>query len=599
MESIINLLPESCLAHVLSLTTPRDVCRSSLTSPIFRSAAESNVVWDRFLPSDYQEIVSRLSSPVAFSSKKELYFHLCNPVHIDGGKMTFSLERSTGKKCYMMSARELVITWGNDPMYWTWKPLSQSRFSEVVELRTICWLEIHGKINRKMLSPETNYGAYLIVKVSDRAYGLDSLPSELSVEVGNQRSRCTAYLCHRDVHKQSLEKLCFSHRIEVLSARVIDGEHRVPCWRDDGWMEIELGEFLNNGRGGGGGGGGGSGGDGEVKMSLMEPSINFKYCILKLNSPLLLACLLACLLNYTRDLDLLSTISKINMDGGVVDFNSLPEDCISTIILLLTNPRDLCRSSLVSSTFRSLADSNIAWDRFLPSDYQEILSSSVSPVQFSTSKDLYFRLCNSILIDGVLLLQSFSLDASTGKTCYMLSARDLSITWGNEPMYWCWKSIPQSRFSEVVELGIASWLQINGKISSRLLSHNTTYAAYLVVNFANRAYGLDKIPSEITVELGTHVSRGTVYLRGKDGQGQPLDGLDHFLRSSVVYKGDGMRVPVDRKDGWMEIELGEFFIDDGDEGEVKMSLMEVEGEHLKGGLIVEGIEVRPKVVKGL
>ena len=36
-----------------------------------------------------------------------------------------------------------------------------------------------------------------------------------------------------------------------------------------------------------------------------------------------------------------------------------------------------------------------------------------------------------------------------------------------------------------------------------------------------------------------------------------------------------------------------FYNDEGD-GEVKMCLMEVKGEHLKGGLIVEGIELRPK-----
>jgi hypothetical protein len=43
----------------------------------------------------------------------------------------------------------------------------------------------------------------------------------------------------------------------------------------------------------------------------------------------------------------------------------------------------------------------------------------------------------------------------------------------------------------------------------------------------------------------------------------------------------------------LEIELGEFFSGENDE-EVKMSLMEVKGHHLKGGLIIEGIEIRPK-----
>ena len=64
-----------------------------------------------------------------------------------------------------------------------------------------------------------------------------------------------------------------------------------------------------------------------------------------------------------------------------------------------------------------------------------------------------------------------------------------------------------------------------------------------------------------------------------------------MLKSRVI-EGDN-RVLNKREDGWMEIELGEFFNGEGDE-EVKMSLKEIKGHQLKGGLIIEGIEVRPK-----
>ncbi|PIA36200.1 hypothetical protein AQUCO_03400247v1 [Aquilegia coerulea] len=50
-----------------------------------------------------------------------------------------------------------------------------------------------------------------------------------------------------------------------------------------------------------------------------------------------------------------------------------------------------------------------------------------------------------------------------------------------------------------------------------------------------------------------------------------------------------------RDDGWMEIELGEFYNDQGEDGEVQMTLTEIKGGHLKCGLIVQGIELRPKV----
>ncbi|OMO99447.1 Phloem protein 2-like protein [Corchorus olitorius] len=46
-----------------------------------------------------------------------------------------------------------------------------------------------------------------------------------------------------------------------------------------------------------------------------------------------------------------------------------------------------------------------------------------------------------------------------------------------------------------------------------------------------------------------------------------------------------------REDGWIEIELGSFYNHGDDNFEVKMCLKEVTGTHLKGGLVVEGIEL--------
>ena len=128
-------------------------------------------------------------------------------------------------------------------------------------LRTMCWLEIVGKIETQMLSPNTKYGAYLILKISERSYGLDSMPSEISVEVGNnQGSTTTAYLRLAQEHarKQQMERLFYGNRTERLKSRVAEGDGRVASEREDGWLEIELGEFFSGEN------------DEEVKMSLME-----------------------------------------------------------------------------------------------------------------------------------------------------------------------------------------------------------------------------------------------------------------------------------------------------------------------------------------
>ncbi|KAK6139396.1 hypothetical protein DH2020_026860 [Rehmannia glutinosa] len=118
--------------------------------------------------------------------------------------------------------------------------------------------------------------------------------------------------------------------------------------------------------------------------------------------------------------------------------------------------------------FRDAADSDLAWENFLPSDYREIISRSVSPVEFSSKKELFRKLSSTpLLIDG-----------------------------GN---------------------------------------------------------------------------------KARSGR--------------VVWRVE--RVLCARGDGWLEVELGEFY-NDGSEKEVKMEFREIKGEQLKGGLVVEGIELRPK-----
>lgn len=89
-------LPEGCLANALSLTSPKDACRLSLVASTFRSAAESDAVWERFLPPDYGDIISRsIDGPdsLAVGSKKELYLHLCDhPILIDGGSKVINYQ---------------------------------------------------------------------------------------------------------------------------------------------------------------------------------------------------------------------------------------------------------------------------------------------------------------------------------------------------------------------------------------------------------------------------------------------------------------------------------------------------------------------------
>lgn len=75
----------------------------------------------------------------------------------------------------------------------------------------------------------------------------------------------------------------------------------------------------------------------------------------------------------------------------------LPENCVSHVLSLMT-PGEVCRSSAVSTSFQSAANSDYVWDRILPPDLPAVLSRAVSPISFSSKKELFFRLFSSPLV---------------------------------------------------------------------------------------------------------------------------------------------------------------------------------------------------------
>ncbi|XP_078440393.1 F-box protein PP2-B1-like [Wolffia australiana] len=215
-------LPEGCISQIISFTSPRDSCRLAAVSTVFKSAAESDALWERFLPSDAQEWISRADGRIEYPSIKDLYFGLCNSVLIDGGRKSFAIERSSGKKIFLLSAKELRIIWSDSPNYWQWVSTSGSRFSSVALLRSVCWLEIRGRINCQMLSEKMNYVVLLVFKIARNSNGLD-FPQQASIKIGVVNSERT---------------VCLHPRNSPLD------NDQLPRERADGWMEIEMGTFF-------------------------------------------------------------------------------------------------------------------------------------------------------------------------------------------------------------------------------------------------------------------------------------------------------------------------------------------------------------------
>ncbi|PIA36203.1 hypothetical protein AQUCO_03400250v1 [Aquilegia coerulea] len=157
----------------------------------------------------------------------------------------------------------------------------------------------------------------------------------------------------------------------------------------------------------------------------------------------------------------------------------------------------------------------------------------------------------------------------------MIGARELKIVWDNNPVTG------------------------NGYLNLTL--------AYLVIKFyeGNEYHmnGLCEPPTDVSVEFiagGTASGARTIYLdpSPRHNQRRPSVQLPSNSLSSVTHEGSSdpqheSQFPSHRKDGWMEIEMGEFYNEQGHDGEVQMTLKEIKG-FLKAGLIVQGIELRPK-----
>lgn len=81
-------LPEDSISQIISFTSPVDASVFCVISKRFKKASESDAVWNKFLPSDIEDIVSRSSTPLVFRTKRDLYLTLSNsPILIDGGKL--------------------------------------------------------------------------------------------------------------------------------------------------------------------------------------------------------------------------------------------------------------------------------------------------------------------------------------------------------------------------------------------------------------------------------------------------------------------------------------------------------------------------------
>ncbi|CAN6245664.1 unnamed protein product [Urochloa humidicola] len=126
-----------------------------------------------------------------------------------------------------------------------------------------------------------------------------------------------------------------------------------------------------------------------------------------------------------------------------------------------------------------------------------------------------------------------------------------------------------------------------------MLSQNSTYAAYIVYKVDRGAYGLVSPFPETSVSLGGSKSTRQVSLDDFPRGGDEWWWRHRPRRRGITEIPPNVLIPRERADGWLELEMGEFQNGEGEGGEVSIKLLETSAT-MKSGLIVQGIEIRPK-----
>ncbi|GKB66197.1 kinase-like domain, phloem protein 2-like protein [Tanacetum coccineum] len=140
------------------------------------------------------------------------------------------------------------------------------------------------------------------------------------------------------------------------------------------------------------------------------------------------------------------------------------------------------------------------------------------------------------------------------------------------------KQRKREKFQDVIELLPQQAFYVKCMIRSQMLSPDTQYVCYLVFKLSETCHGLH-FPVKV---------RDVLHQENNEAE------FVYFITPSPLNINDITRVPKQREDGWMEIQLWKFnstheFKDDS----LSMNMKFTSHEGTMSGLIVCGLEFRP------
>ncbi|KAJ0980804.1 hypothetical protein J5N97_009059 [Dioscorea zingiberensis] len=164
-----------------------------------------------------------------------------------------------------------------------------------------------------------------------------------------------------------------------------------------------------------------------------------------------------------------------------------------------------------------------------------------------------------------------------------IPARGLNISWGNDCRFWKFVDAPKDGssgliFLDAAELVQVNWLEVRGRIDlehrEKIFSPWKTYEIFYIIKFKNDAFGWDACP--ISLEL-------------KAPNGQKVKRSEHFERYNKKSSED-----------WHHVFGGEFSTGPELKGSrVNFAMLENKTSYWKGGMILHGVQIKPKNAKGL
>ncbi|MCO5611392.1 hypothetical protein L7F22_065645 [Adiantum nelumboides] len=170
----------------------------------------------------------------------------------------------------------------------------------------------------------------------------------------------------------------------------------------------------------------------------------------------------------------------------------------------------------------------------------------------------------------------FWLDPETGEGCFVKSARDLNIVWGDDPRYWRWEAQPDSWFVESAFLRNVCWFEVHGAFQGVFLPG--AYTVSFLMKFSEPIRGWAGAPVKFSLSTTTgHIVESQRFFSGQQNQG--LSNLAP-LRSLTSCS-------------WLELDIGHFDVHQEMPIGLKFSMMEIEGGTWKNGVLLDCVKIHP------